>query len=166
MATNYSPNGPVLSIDADSAIVQGAAAIAYAVTQQQASALDLSGQLYQWLMSWLQLLGREAAVPDDIAAAQAYALRHLSEDIGVDQLSRAAGLSRHHFSRRFSEAVGEAPGQWLQRQRLELAARLLAGEQSIPDIAAHCGFSSQSYFGKAFKKCWGVSPAVYRRRIG
>ena len=158
--------GPVFAIAESDVLIAQAASLVDGAAYQGQPATALSQALYGWLMQWLDVLGREADVPADLAVAQAYALQHVAEPIGVAHLARAAGLSRHHFSRRFAEHIGESPGVWLQRQRLERAARMLAGSDSIPAIAEACGFQSQSYFGKAFKKHWGLSPAVYRRRLG
>ena len=49
------------------------------------------------------------------------------EPIGVDDLARAAGLSRFHFSREFRKAFGESPHAYLLTRRLERAAALLRG---------------------------------------
>ena len=47
------------------------------------------------------------------------------EDIGVDDMAEAAGLSRAHFSRAFKRVFGEPPNTYLLTRRLERAAALL-----------------------------------------
>ena len=49
------------------------------------------------------------------------------EPLDVDDLARAAGLSRAHFSREFRRAFGESPHAYLLTRRLERAAALLRG---------------------------------------
>jgi len=53
-----------------------------------------------------------------------------SKALGVDELARAAGLSRAHFSREFRRAFGESPHAYLLTRRLERAAALLRATAS------------------------------------
>src|SRR5262245_59506912 len=58
-----------------------------------------------------------------------------AEPLGVDDMARAAGLSRAHFSREFRRAFGESPHAYLLTRRLERAAALLrTTDRSVADI--------------------------------
>ena len=82
----------------------------------------------------------------------------------LDDLAREAGLSRSALTARFSNYIGMAPMQYLQRWRLQLAASQLAdGEASIGDIAARAGYESEAAFNRAFRKAVGMPPAAWRR---
>lgn len=62
------------------------------------------------------------------------------EDLGVDDLARAAGLSRAHFSRAFRAAFGEPPHAYLLTRRLERAAALLrTTDRSVADVCFSVG---------------------------
>lgn len=88
----------------------------------------------------------------------------LGYDWSVHEMAREAGLSPFWFAHVFKETVGVSPRRFVQRRRLACARRLLADcSLSVTDIAAHCGFESQSWFTTAFKREFGVTPASYRR---
>lgn len=85
------------------------------------------------------------------------------EPLAVDDLARAAGLSRAHFSRQFRHAFGESPHAYLLTRRLERAAALLRGtDRSVADICFSVGLQSVGSFTTSFTRTYGVSPAAFR----
>jgi AraC-like DNA-binding protein len=85
------------------------------------------------------------------------------EPLDVDDLARAAGLSRAHFSREFRRAFGESPHAYLLTRRLERAAALLrATDRSVADICFSVGLASVGSFTTSFTRTFGASPTVYR----
>ena len=89
----------------------------------------------------------------------------LSDDITLDDLAGAAGLSRFHFVRAFKTAMGAPPHRWLVRQRIERAKELLLNRTAtIIEVAALVGFESQSHFGQVFLSHVGVTPREWRGR--
>lgn len=85
------------------------------------------------------------------------------EPLRVDDLARAAGFSRAHFSDEFRRAFGESPHAYLLTRRLERAAALLrATDRSIADICFSVGLTSVGSFTTSFTRTYGVSPAAYR----
>lgn len=88
------------------------------------------------------------------------------EDLGVDDLARAAGLSRAHFSREFRGAFGESPHAYLLTRRLERAAALLrTTDRSVADVCFSVGLKSVGSFTTSFTRTFGVSPTVYRAQF-
>jgi AraC-like DNA-binding protein len=88
------------------------------------------------------------------------------EPLGVDDLARAAGLSRAHFSREFRRAFGESPHAYLLTRRLERAAALLRNtDRSVADICFSVGLASVGSFTTSFTRTFGVSPTAYRARF-
>ena len=86
------------------------------------------------------------------------------EPLGVDDLARAACLSRAHFSRAFRRAFGESPHAYLLTRRLERAAALLRStDRSVVDICLTVGAESVGSFTSAFTRTYGVSPTAYRQ---
>jgi AraC-like DNA-binding protein len=86
-----------------------------------------------------------------------------AEPLGVDDLARAAGLSRAHFSREFRRAFGESPHAYLLTRRLERAAALLRGtDRSVARICVAVGLSSVGSFTTSFTRTFGMSPTAYR----
>ncbi len=85
------------------------------------------------------------------------------EPLGVDDLARAAGLSRAHFSREFRRAFGEPPHAYLLTRRLERAAALLrATDNSVAEICFSVGLQSVGSFTTSFSRTYGQSPTAYR----
>lgn len=85
------------------------------------------------------------------------------EPLGVDDLARAAGLSRAHFSREFRRAFGEPPHGYLLTRRLERAAAMLrTTDRSVADICFSVGLQSVGSFTTSFTRTYGVSPTAYR----
>jgi AraC-like DNA-binding protein len=86
-----------------------------------------------------------------------------SEPLAVDDLARAAGLSRAHFSREFRRAFGESPHAYLLTRRMERAAALLRStDRSVADICFSVGLRSIGSFTTSFRRTFGVSPTDYR----
>jgi AraC-like DNA-binding protein len=85
------------------------------------------------------------------------------EPLSVDDLARAAGLSRAHFSREFRRAFGESPPAYLLTRRLERAAALLrTTDHSVAEICLSVGLRSVGSFTTSFKRTHGFSPQAYR----
>jgi AraC-like DNA-binding protein len=85
------------------------------------------------------------------------------EPLGVDDLARAAGLSRAHFSREFRRAFGESPHAYLLTRRLERAAALLrTTDNSVAEICLAVGLQSIGSFTTSFTRTFGKSPMAYR----
>ena len=88
------------------------------------------------------------------------------EPLGVDDLARAAGLSRAHFSREFRRAFGDPPHAYLLTRRLERAASLLRDtDRSVTDICLSVGLQSLGSFTTSFTRTYGVSPTAYRAKF-
>ncbi len=88
-----------------------------------------------------------------------------AEALGVDDMARAAGLSRAHFSREFRRAFGEPPHSYLLTRRLERAGALLRNtDRSVAEICFTVGLHSVGSFTTSFTRTYGVSPTVYRAR--
>src|SRR5215831_2393186 len=85
------------------------------------------------------------------------------EPLGVDDMARAAGLSRAHFSREFRRAFGESPHSYLLTRRLERAAALLRNtDRSVAEICVSVGLQSVGSFTTSFGRVYGLSPTAYR----
>ena len=85
------------------------------------------------------------------------------EPLDVDDLARAAGLSRAHFSREFRQAFGESPHAYLLTRRLERAAALLrTTDHSVAEICFLVGLKSVGSFTTSFTRTFGASPTAYR----
>lgn len=92
-----------------------------------------------------------------------YIESNLEQKLTVSDLASVATLSSYHFARMFKHATGMGPYSYVTMRRIALARRLLEENRlSIAEIAARCGFSSQSHFTGRFKQATGVTPSQYR----
>lgn len=99
------------------------------------------------------------------------ALRRMHGDVGhpwtVEELARAAGMSRSGFAARFKELVGTPPLDYLLRWRMQLAREALRlNEASVARLADRLGYASESAFGNAFKRVHGRAPKRYWSTLG
>lgn len=97
-------------------------------------------------------------------------LRTLDEEIAdwlcLDRMAVTIGMSRYHFLRTFQRVTGQTPWQFILSRRLALAARhLTIGRGTVLDAAVASGFSDLSEFTRQFRRQFGITPGVYRRRM-
>jgi AraC family transcriptional regulator len=105
-------------------------------------------------------------LPDAVLRrVQEHIEEHLQDNLSLDELARDAHYSRGHFLRMFRAATGKTPHQYLTERRVERAKSMLQKTQDISliDIAASCGFSSQSHMTRVFRKQFGVTPGAFKR---
>lgn len=89
---------------------------------------------------------------------------HLDESLELKDVAEVAGFSPYHFHRIFAFLVGETPGDYIQRLRVEKAALRLRkyGELPVTEIAYGCGFGSVSLFSRTFRRYFGITPTQFR----
>ncbi len=104
----------------------------------------------------------ESQVIDGVIA---YIENHLSENLSLDHLSRRFYLSKFHLSRLFRQSLGISIHQYILKKRLKAACAGLLTSEDLSTLAQSCGFSDYSAFYRAFKKEYGVAPALYREQI-
>ncbi len=81
----------------------------------------------------------------------------------IEELAIQAGVSVSHYSTLFKNETGFSPIDFLIRQRIQHAARLLATTQeSIASVSASTGYEEPYYFSRSFRKIMGCSPRAYR----
>jgi LacI family transcriptional regulator len=117
----------------------------------------------------LQVIEREStatfAVTDSrLRAALTYLHDRIEEPISIDDVTRHCDVSRRWLEYAFRDTLGDTPYQYLRRQRLLYAKRLLADEPRtrIYSIAQRTGFSSAKQLTIAFHQMFGVSPREFR----
>jgi AraC-like DNA-binding protein len=95
--------------------------------------------------------------------AKDFADARYSERLDVEDMARAAGLSKAHFSREFRRAFGESPHHYLLTRRLERAAALLRmTDWTVAEVCVSVGLHSIGSFTTSFKRTFGETPTRYR----
>lgn len=108
--------------------------------------------------------GRQTRVDcrQEVEKACDFIQQHSAERIGLDEISRFAGLSTSTLLRAFTKEKGVTPYRYLEAVRINRAKALL--QRGVPpiDVAAQTGFSDQSHFTHYFSRWIGVTPGAYR----
>lgn len=101
---------------------------------------------------------------DTVQQVQAYMLAHLSEPLTIGSLARQFHISPTSLKGCFRQLYGQPIHQYLQQQRLQRAAELLATTSlSVMQISLAVGYGSVSQFGVAFRRQYQLPPSRYRR---
>ena len=91
---------------------------------------------------------------------------HLAAPHSVGSLARRANMSPRTLLRRFKEATGMAPQEWLLRERVAAAREMLeSGRMPLGRVAERAGFGSAESFRRHFRRALGAPPAAYRKRF-
>ncbi len=110
-------------------------------------------------------IGTSGLSGSQLKRAIGYIQENLSEEVSLNNMAEAAGLSPFHFSRQFKLSMGYPPYQYVLQQRIEQAKyRLIRGGQSISEIAVQTGFYDQSHFAQQFKRHCGITPKKFADR--
>lgn len=88
---------------------------------------------------------------------------HFAEEISLDDIASAGGVSRFHMSRAFGEATGRSISAYLRGRRLSESARALSkGAEDILSVALDAGYGSHEAFTRAFRDQFGMTPEQVR----
>ena len=92
-----------------------------------------------------------------------YIKNNYNLQLNLDDLSKAAGISKFHFNRTFLKIMDTTPWNYLTKTRLEKSIQLMQfSSYNIDEISKLVGFSGSNYFSKVFRKFLGTSPAKFR----
>lgn len=125
------------------------------------------------LLEYLMMLGPEAFGKPEHARMDSRiekAIRFCEKKVqnlpDNTELARYAGMSVNNFYRVFLRETGMSPTHYKNHLRLSFARKmLLESSARIPEIAELCGYANRYQFSKAFKKCFGMTPAVIRQKV-
>jgi transcriptional regulator GlxA family with amidase domain len=126
------------------------------------------------LIDWHQVgqqpfarLARSRQVEDGaIARCQSWIAEHYERSAPVAALVRVSGLPERSFKRRFKQATGMTPMEYVHTVRLEEAKQMLeADDEPIESIAHQVGYEDAGFFSRLFRRKVNLTPAQYRRRF-
>ncbi|WP_235822133.1 AraC family transcriptional regulator [Gottfriedia luciferensis] len=92
-----------------------------------------------------------------------YIEEHIKDEINPEKLAKLVGYSPYHFSRIFYKHIGYTIMDYVLKRKLQFALHELVNGNKILQIALDYGFETHSGFTKAFKKCFGTPPSLYKQ---
>lgn len=102
----------------------------------------------------------------DVARAVEIIRRNIAGPLVLSDVAQKCGLSVRHFQRRFQNAFGFSPQEFLIKTRVIAALKLLEESNlTAAEIAGRCGFVDGSSFAEQFRHRVGQSPTAYRRAM-
>jgi transcriptional regulator GlxA family with amidase domain len=135
---------------------------------------EVAQTVARWLVLYLRRPGGQTqfAAPVWMPRAKRTSIRDVQEAIETEpggahsifELARRAAMSPRHFTRVFTDEVGEAPGHYVERIRTDAARRQLEEtDDTVVAIAARCGFGTAETMRRNFIRRVGISPDQYRK---
>jgi transcriptional regulator GlxA family with amidase domain len=135
---------------------------------------DVAQNVARWLVLYLRRPGGQTqfAPPVWMPRAKRAPIRAVQEVIEaepggphrISTLAQRAAMSPRHFTRVFTEEVGESPGAYVERIRTDAARRQLEeSDDTVTAIAARCGFGTAETMRRNFIRRLGISPDQYRK---
>jgi AraC-like DNA-binding protein len=93
--------------------------------------------------------------------------RYFADDLDVETVAKAAGVSRYHLIRSFGAEYGVTPAQYLTHRRLEHAQDLLRSTNlTVTEVCMLVGYTSLGSFSAKFRALVGETPSAYQKRYG
>jgi AraC family transcriptional regulator len=101
-----------------------------------------------------------------VRRAEEFIRIHLGSCLRIQDVARAVNLSTSYFSRAFKRTSGVSYSDYVTKERLDLAKRLLLTSDSpISEIALVCGLADQSHLTRLFSRTEGLPPRAWRRML-
>lgn len=121
---------------------------------------------HEGLSPYIVFQGRTDHGDAVIADAQTWLIKHFSVASPVEEMIKRARIPERTFKRRFKQATGHAPLDYVQRLRVEDAKRRLERTDApVDEIGWKAGYEDPAFFRRLFKRTTGLSPGGYRRKF-
>lgn len=159
----YTSAGVTAGMDLALALVEQdhGKAVALAVAQELVLFLKRPGGQSQFSRH-LQAQRRD----DLFGELELWMLENPGQDLSVDGLARRMSMSPRHFARLFAERLGQSPGAYVRKLRVERARRRIEeGATRLKQVARECGFADEQSLRRGFQAVVGITPADYRQRF-
>lgn len=103
---------------------------------------------------------------NEILSIKEYVRLHYNENIDLNTVAKLVNISPSHLSSLFKKETGKNFSSYLTEVRMEEAKRLLRNPHAmIYEVAEQTGYANSGYFGKAFKKFFGITPEEYKKNM-
>lgn len=126
---------------------------------------DVLSPMYQIVKILLEVGVEKAAYSAEVSSIVYYMIKNLQHPLTIDDITNQLHITAPTLFRKFKRELGCTPMEYLSNLRLSRAALLLQSTSLCQNqIAELTGISDQFYLSKLFKKKYGVSPSIYRKK--
>lgn len=94
-----------------------------------------------------------------VKATLEYLGEHFTEQISLENLASACGVTKYHLAREFKRFTGETVFTHINILRCKRAEHCILGGMTVTEAAGESGFESVSYFSRTYKRLIGHSPS-------
>ena len=132
------------------------------IAQALASALvQLRGNLKRGLRQY-----KCGLTPIQLSRVKQLVYGRIDQEISLQEMAGAAGLSSSYFNQMFRRSTGVAAHQFVLNARVEHAKDLLKSPRlRMIDVAVSCGFQTSQHFARVFRSVCDITPTDYRRAL-
>ncbi len=128
--------------------------------------LLLLGLLGRQFSHLLEAPAPERAYTRQLEKALNHIDAHLTQELTLEGIAQAAGMSRSHFCAVFKAMNGISVWNYITSKRIELAMHhIRRGELSITQTALECGFNTMSNFNRSFRAVAHCTPSEYKKGL-
>jgi transcriptional regulator GlxA family with amidase domain len=160
----YTSAGVTAGMDLSLALVEED--VGSAIALQAARALVLFLRRPGGQAQFSTLLASQASEYRPLRELQAWIAENVKADLSVEALASRVAMSPRNFARVFAKELGTTPAHFVETVRIEFARRELeTTDRSLEEIAVLSGFTSGEVMRRAFLRCLGTSPGVYREHF-
>lgn len=167
----FSPRRPLLRVRDEDLLLGAFSAVIDAIHAGRPALQQVGAGATLYILSLLysaQQPGRESH--PDVARATHEAMRRMAETTPdttrLPDLARSLGVSYSWFRRMFAHHTGLSPHQYRLQLRVGRARALLSESTlTVKEVAFRCGFESEQYFCRLFRRKTGLAPGEWRRGL-
>lgn len=141
------------------------------VSKEQMPVPELIGYTYLFLSALIQSSDQARKFPTNriqefyVRSTIGFIEQHYMEDITIDDMASALGLSRSYFSKLFKKLTQKSPQDYLIAYRMNKSCELMRStNMNIGEIAVLVGYNNQFHFSRAFKNFMQQSPNEWRKK--
>jgi len=166
----FSPRRPVLRVREEDLLLAAFSSVIDAVRAGRPAVQQVASGAALYIMSLLYSAlqpGQEGS--RNVARAIHEAMHRMADDPAqpapsLPELARRLGVSYTWFRRTFAHHTGLSPHQYRIQIKLGRARTLLSETAlTVKEVAFRCGFESEHYFSRLFKRKTGVAPREWRQ---
>ncbi|WP_375748409.1 AraC family transcriptional regulator [Vibrio sp. HN007] len=141
------------------------------IHDENSSKMEHESGVFQVAQSLVRLSGQLKGIASETRAdklllrAKDFIQANLHQEISIDDIAKAANLSKFHFIRLFRSQFGITPHQYVLSCRINNARKALEAGTPAVDVAQASGFADSSHLNRRFKRYYGMTPKQYQLQL-